>query len=400
MATNVPQVSWANTGFIIPSSASVLDGVLADMNAAFGGNMNTALSTPQGQWATSQAAAIDYANQIFLFYTQQTDPAYASGRMQDAIGRLYFLTRIAASSTVVTCTCTGLAGTIIPVGALAVAQDGTQYACLGAGTIPASGTIDLSFAATTTGPISAPAGTVNQIFQAINGWDTVTNAADGVEGGDVETRAEFETRRAASVASNSIGALPSVLGAVLGVSGVLDAYVTENVEDTGQTIGGAFLVPHSLYVAVVGGTDVDVATAIWSKKSPGCGYNGNTTVTVLDTSPGYNPPYPSYSVKFTRPDELTIPFTVNIANSTAVPADAVTQVQNAIIAAFTGADGSLRAKIGQTVYASQFYAPVALLGSWARIISIQVGSSPGNDVPVDIDQVPVVAAVDITVNFV
>jgi hypothetical protein len=50
------------------------------------------------------------------------------------------------------------------------------------------------------------------------------------------------------------------------------------------------------------------------------------------------------------------------------------QIQNAIVGAFAGEDGGLRARIGSTVYASRFYAPVASLGSWVQIISIQVGA--------------------------
>jgi len=50
-------------------------------------------------------------------------------------------------------------------------------------------------------------------------------------------------------------------------------------------------------------------------------------------------------------------------------------VQNAIIGAFAGADGGPRASIGTTLYASRFYAPVASLGSWAQIISIEIGSN-------------------------
>ena len=79
---------------------------------------------------------------------------------------------------------------------------------------------------------------------------------------------------------------------MLNVAGVLDAYVTENPSATPATIGGVTLVANSLYVAVTGGTAIDVATAIWSKKAPGCAYNGNTTVVVQDTSSGYSPPYP------------------------------------------------------------------------------------------------------------
>lgn len=374
MATNVPKPTWTDQGFAIPASADVLNGVLDDINAAFGGNLNTDLTTPQGQLASSEAAVVDQVNQTFLNYTQQVDPAYASGRMQDAIARIYFIERNPAQPTTVSCTCIGLQGTVIPVGALAVATDGNQYVCTDGGTIPSTGTLTLSFACTTVGPIACAAGTLNQIYRAIPGWDSINNPADGVLGNDVESRTAFEARRAASVALNSQGSLPSVLGAVLNVGNVIDAYVTENDSNTLQTIGGVTLYANSIFVAVVGGDDAAVAKAIWTRKAPGCAYNGNTTVTVLDESAGYSPPYPAYSVSFTRPTSLSIVFSVVIANSALVPGDAETQIQNAIISAFAGEDGGPRARIGTKVYASRFYAAIAALGSWAQIVSIELGS--------------------------
>jgi uncharacterized phage protein gp47/JayE len=373
--TNVPGPTWGPNGFIVPSTQLVLAGVQADINEAFGGNLNPALDTPQGQLASSEAAVVDQVNATFLYLTNQFDPAFASGRYQDALARIYFLERNSAQPTVVQALCTGLAGVVIPEGATALAQDGNQYVCIEAGTIPGTGSIMLTFACLLPGPIPCPEGTLNQIYQAIPGWDSISNPADGVLGNDVESRSAFESRRIASVAKNSMGSLPSILGAVLSVPNVIDCFVTENDSGTSETIGGVSLVAHSLYVAVVGGGQDAVAQAIWQHKAPGCAYNGNTTVVVVDESPGYSPPYPSYEVTFEIPDALPILFAVNLANSSLVPADAATQVQNAIINAMAGGDGGPRARIGGTLYASRFYAPIALLGSWAQIISIEIGSS-------------------------
>lgn len=374
MSTNVPPVVIGPNGVVVPSAPAVLAGVQSDINDAFGGNLNPALNTPQGQLATSESAIISEVYASFAYLANQFDPAFASGRYQDALARIYFLSRNPAQPTVVQAVCSGLEGVVIPVNAIAIAEDGNRYLCTEEGTIPVSGTITLAFACLTPGPIPCPENSLNQIYQAIPGWDSINNPSEGVLGNDTESRSAFETRRAATVAANSIGSLPSILGAVLVVPNVIDAYVTENVDNSPQTIGGVSLNPNSLYVAVVGGAAQDVAEAIWAHKSPGCAYNGNTTETVLDTSPGYSPPYPSYQVSFETPTSLPILFVVNIVNGPQVPSDANTQIQNAIINAFAGGDGGARARIGATLYASRFYAPVALLGSWVQIISIKVGS--------------------------
>jgi hypothetical protein len=383
--TSVPFPTFGPNGFIAPTDSAILAGVKADIQAAFGGDLSFETTpgspvnaTPQSQLATSETAIISMCFALFLFYTTQTDPAYAAGRMQDAIGRIYFIERDPARPTVVTATCTGDAGTIIPTGAQAVSADKNVYSCVSGATIPPGGTIDLQFSCNTLGPIACPADTLTQIYQAIPGWDTINNSADGVLGNDTESRAAFEERRAASVAQNSIGSLPSVKGAVLSVPGVLDAFVTENTSSSPVTIGSgaaAFtLAAKSLYVGVVGGDPDAIATAIWSKKAPGCAYNGNTNKTVLDTSPGYNPPYPSYVVTFEIPPPLTFWFLVNIVSSVSVPANAATLIQNAIVNAFAGGDGGPRARIGSTVLATRFVSAVAALGPWAQIRSILMGS--------------------------
>lgn len=371
----VPQPTFGTNGFIIPAEPDVLVAVKADINAAFGNQLNMADETPQGQISVSQAAAIGNANDAFLFLSQQMDPAYNVGRYQDGIARIYFIERFPARPTVVTVTCIGASGVVIPANAVVMAVDGTQYLATDGGTIPASGTVDLQFECVTPGPIACPAGSIQTIYQAVNGWDQVLNAADGVIGRDVETRGEFEDRRRLSVAQNAQGSLPSILGAVLSADNVLDAFVTENVNSAPLTVRGYTLGPNSIYVAAVGGTDADVAKALWTKKSPGCGYNGNTTVTVQDTNSAYNPPYPSYDVKFERPEPVTVVIVVSLANNQSVPANVADLVQAAIVAAFAGADGGPRARIGDTLFASRFYAPVALLGSWAQIITIKLGCS-------------------------
>jgi hypothetical protein len=400
--TNVPKPQFGPTGFVAPAESVISAGVFADVNAAFGGNLNPSPDTPQGQLTASITAIIGFANDLFLSITNQVDPAYAEGRMQDAIARIYFLERNPAEPTVVTAPCSGLSGTIIPVGSLAQSADGNTYVCTDGGTIPSGGTITLTFACVTPGPIPCPPNSLTTIYRAIPGWDAITNPTEGVLGRLVESRAEFEARRAASVALNATGTLPAIKATVLNVPGVLDAYATENPTGSSVTIGGVSVAAHSLYVSVVGGANADVAAAIWRKKNPGCAYNGNTTVTVVDDNSGYSPPYPSYSVTFERPAALPILFAVEIANSVTVPANAADLIQTAIINAFSGSDGGPRAKIGSTIFASRFYSAVAALGSWAQIVSIQIGTvtADQNDVVVHIDQVPTVNPADISVTLV
>lgn len=402
MATSqVPRVKFTPEGLVLPQESEILAGVLADMDSAFGGGLNKNLDTPQGQLASTTTAIIGDKNSEFAKYVNQVDPALAAGRMQDAIGRIYFLDRKPGTATTVIATCMGLTGVTIPVGTRAQAVDGNIYLCTQAGTIPASGSIDLPFSCSVNGPISCAAGTLNQIYQAIPGWDSVLNADAGTVGSNVESRAEFEERRRQSVAINARSSLQSIYAAVANLDGVIDVYVTENNLSIAQTIGGVSLVPHSIWVAVVGGKAADIAMAIWRKKSNGAGYNGNTSYTVEDRD-GYSYPYPSYVVKWETPAALPVKFAVQLANNPALPSNIVDLTKQAIIDAFNGADGGQRARIGSTIYASRFYAPVSQLGTSVSILSLLLGDSTPTaaSLTVPINRRPTVSAADIAVTLV
>ena len=260
MTTSVPGISFnPATGFSAPLESQILAGAQADINTAFGGNANQQLTTPQGQIASSEASILADANAQILALFNGVDPAYSSGRMQDAIGRIYYMSRIAASSTVVTATCSGATGTVIPAGALAIDQGGNVYVSLALARIPVGGSVSVTFAAQNTGPLACPPGYLNQIYQAIPGWDSVTNPSDGDIGRLVESRADFEYRRQQSVAANAQGSLQAIAGAVWGVSGVLDVYVIEN--PTNATAGAAFTASISgttMTVSAVGSGTVNV----------------------------------------------------------------------------------------------------------------------------------------------
>ena len=152
--SSVPEPTFGPLGFIIPAVSAILTGVLADYNAAFGGNLNPALNTPQGQLASSLTAIIDNCNQLFLKYTNLVDPALSSGRMQDAIAYIYFLIRNPAQPTVVTATCSGLPNVLIPSGSLAQDVNGNLYASTSNATISSGGTVSVDFAAVIPGPTS------------------------------------------------------------------------------------------------------------------------------------------------------------------------------------------------------------------------------------------------------
>lgn len=404
--TAVPDVTITENGLLVPDVSDVLAGRLTDMSAALGGGASQSLSSPQGQIAQSDTEIIAQEYDKLLCLFNQVNPDYATGRFQDGIGQIYFMDRISAQGTVVTATCIGRVGTIIPAGSTAIDTNGYIYRSIDIATIPASGSIDVQFVNNTTGPIPCAAGALNQIYRAVSGWDAITNTNPGVVGVDVESRIAFETRRKQSVARNARNMDGATLSAILETSGVLDAYVWSN--RTASTVNRGTtnfpVIAHSIYICVYGGADADVADAIFRTYNPGANLNGDTTYTVYDTE-NYSAPYPEYVMQWQRATATRVYFSVSLDSSLNPPSDITLQVKAMITKVFTGNyDGIEKARIGATINAGKYYAPVISISpDTVGILSLQVsldGVTYYPSVTMGIDQIPTIQDSDITVTLV
>lgn len=402
MTTNVPAITWTNGAPVLPTELAILAGVQADINAAFGGGVNQSLTTPQGQLAQTETAIIGEKNNEIAYIANQVNPSFASGIWQDAIGYIYFMNRIQAAGTVVNVLCTGAVGTVIPLGAVVQDTSGYLYSSTAAATIPSTGNITVQFQNQTTGAIACAIGAVNRIYTAVAGWDTVYNSSAGALGNDVESRAAFELRRQASVAVNAVNSIDSIRASVLAVPNVLQAFVVDNSTNASVNYGSTSypLAAHSVCVSVAGGTSSAVATAIWNKKPPGCGYNGNTTVTVYDTT--YSTPV-SYSVTYLVPTSTPAYFNVRIQNNALLPSNITQLVQNAVIASFNGQDGGTAVGINSTTYSGRYYANINAISPNVNVIEVYLGLSASPStllINFGIDQLPTLSASNITVTLV
>ena len=383
--TNVPAISFGATGFVSPSGPAILAGCQADYSAAFNAALNFNLNTPQGQLTSSEAAIIANTYAIFTYMTQQMDPAYASGRFQDGIARIYGLTRNPAEPTTLQVACTGGGGGVavaLAVGSTIQDVSGNIYTLTSAISLPAAGgTVNGVFACSTAGPIAVPSAGEVSIYQAIPGWDAVS-VTSGTEGVDVESRQAFAQRMTDSVAGNSLGPIGAIIGAVASVSGVTDYFGYNNNTNAPVTVGGVTIPAYSIYICVAGGASSDIAQAILSKKGAGATMVGTTTVTAYDDNPLYASPQP-YQISFSYALPLQLLFAVEIVASASVPSDAATLIQSALISAVTEGvlpnsttiTPGLRARIGQTLYATTYVQVVNALGSWAQVAQISIGSA-------------------------
>jgi len=404
--SNVPRLTITYQGITVPQATAIRTGVLADYNVAFGGNLNvTSSATPQAHLADNLTQNITDANSAVSSVVAGVDPATSEGRFQDAIGRIYFLTRKGATASVVLATVTGQPGAVLSASALARDVNGLYWTSSGTVTFPIGGVAEVEFACTTPGPIQLGIGELSRIAQASPGWDAINNAGAAVTGTNVESRAEFEVRRFSSVSKNGSGAAASIRGAVWDVPGVLDVYAYDNRRGTPVEIGPTAysIPPNCVYVAVVGGSDADVAKAIYQRKNGGCNLDGNTTVVVTDDESGVAFPYPTYDIQFERPSAFAVKFLVQIKASSSLPSNLQQLVRQSVLDTFNGVgESQSRARVGGVIFASSYYSGVVAISPSILILSIKVGSTTANadSLEVGIDQVPTLTSLDVEVQVI
>ena len=368
------------TGFSADDVSDVRAAVAQAWKQAFRSDntaeLNTEPETPAGQIIDSQTASITQKDSELLYLANMLDPLKATGIFQDALAEIYFLQRKPAIPSSAVIKCTGLPGTVIPVSAQVMsAADDTIWQNTEAVTIGSDGTCECVFECQSAGLISAAAGTLSRINTMVAGWDTAVNPRAATVGQNAETQGAFEARRYASVGLNSRGTIAAVYARVANCANVVSCIVRENKTNVPIEIDGYFLKAHSVFVSVVGGSDEDIAEAIYNSCSAGCDYNGNTTVAVTDSATKA-----VENVIFYRPEEFDVYVKVTLQGKDSLPDEYEATVKNAVYdnfygesSATIGGDPILRVAPGDTVLASRFI-PSVLDSGISQVVRIMVST--------------------------
>lgn len=385
----VPSIEITEQGIIAPPTSDVVSGFWDIFINAFGGDLNTTMNTPQGQLVTSLSAMTqDERNQIIKLMNM-IDPRYSTGIYQDAIAYIYFLTRKKAIPSIASIEFTGLSGSVIPKGFLLVDENNNQWKTSNAYTIGVSGTVTGFVESVAVGEISASPNTINRIVVALSGLDRVNNPTSAVVGSIVESRDDFELRRSESVSANSTLVDSAVRGTIANLPDVVDVWVQSNNSSAATTFGKTNypVDRNSILVSVVGGDDYDIAWNILVKAGTGCGFNGDTEVTVYDND-SYPTTPPSYSVKFLRPTLTNIHFKLTIEDISKMSYQNELTIKSTLLNALK--TGATKARIAQVLRAVQYVAPIANAVSLS-IISLEVsldGSAWSDFLEFGVDQFP------------
>ena len=364
--------------------------------------LDTNPETPAGQLIDGQTALASEKDNDMIYIANMFNPKNATGVWQDALAAIYFLNRKIALPTYVTCQVRGAYGTTIPYGALVQDVNGYTFLNTSVVVIGSSGTANIYVRCTETGAVEVAPNTVTQIVTTVPGWDSVTNPSAGITGRDEESQAAFENRRAGSVGKNSHGAVASIYGTIADLNNVVAVLVLENTTNADKTIKGVTLAGHSVYISVYGGDNTDIARAIYNKIDGGCGTQGNTMLTYNPASDNIaDQPDALYTYYIERPDtvETAVKVTVSDDETTGL----TNAIKEAVVENFNGNSSFRRVKMGDTLYASRFYADVIKAGvTMLENIEIKYPSATGSytdSIDIPASELPTISAADVTVVY-
>lgn len=224
----------------------------------------------------------------------------------------------------------------------------------------------VNFRCETYGAINPSVGSVSQIVTTYAGWSAVKNNMAASVGRPAETDTALRQRWSSSVYSRSSAMVESIQAALLDVDGVTAAKVYENTSDSADSDGRP---PHSTESVVVGGSSIDIASAIFSRRVGGIDTFGSASDTVTD-SQGV-----PHTIKFNRPEEVMIWLKIVIGDNPdeTLPAAAMQEILEAVLA-----KGKAQT-IGQDVILQRYFSTIFSATTGVGYINITAcsGSTAG-----------------------
>jgi len=291
------------SGLTIPSYQDILDDLIEQAKTIYGQDIYLETDTADYQFISVFALKVyDCMLATQLAYNSRS-PQTSIGSALDAIVKLNGLSRLVATYSICTVTLTGTAGTVINNG-IVTDINGKKWDLPVLVTIGGGGTIDVVATCQEIGTVTALAGNLSIISTPTYGWTSVTNAAAASPGEPIETDTQLKARQSESVSLPSQSLVAGTASALAIIDGVTRHKVYENYTDATDADG---IPRHCIAAVVEGGTDEDVAQAIFINKTPGCAMNGEVTVVVTDPITAA-----TMDVKFHRPTAVPIFVTVTV----------------------------------------------------------------------------------------
>jgi uncharacterized phage protein gp47/JayE len=265
-------------------------------------------------------------------------------------------------------------------------QNGNLWTLPASFTLDGSGNASVTGTCQTLGAIAAVANSINIMQTPTANWNSVTNAAAAIPGVPVEADSDYRARQAISVALPSQSLLVGTLGAIGAIDGVTRYSIGiptpggpgTSIENPTGAVDSWGNPAHSITMVVEGATDLQVATAIYTNKTPGAFTNGTTNVGVVDPTTGV-----SESIGFYRPTYTQIYVSLTIEPLAGYTSATTAAIQAALVTYLN------ELQIGENVTISALYAAAmavmpTILTPLFSITALTAGTSPSPVGTVDI----------------
>lgn len=317
-SSTAPVIS--ETGISAPTYAEVLAFLQAQYRSIYGADVYLGNDSQDGQFLGVIALAISDANASVIASYNSFSPGTGQGAGLSSNVKINGIKRMSPSNSQADVLIVGQAGTSIANGVVED-QAGNKWALPTSVVIPPIGEITVTATCSTVGSISASPGQINKISTPTRGWQSVNNLSAASVGSPKETDAQLRQRQKTSTALPSRTVLEGTIGAVANVAGVTRYAAVDN--DTKVTDANG-IPGNSLAVIAEGGDSTAIAQAIASKKGPGGGTYGTTTVTVLNV---YSMPI---AIRFFRPTYQAITVAIALKSLPGYTTAIGTSVQSAV----------------------------------------------------------------------
>lgn len=314
-------------GFYRPSQAEILEDLQQKTLEKLGYDVNVSETGNIGKLLMIMAYMFDKCWMDIESSYFSAFVSTATGSSLDRVGTLMGVSRELQQQAEVSVTFTGTVGYTIPTGFAVSTNDNLVFHTLSDATITNDGTVAVMAQCEETGEIgNVDAGEINIIVNPVSDVTSVINYNAASGGKDKENDAEFRERMLEGLGTTKGSTIDAMLVAILELKGVMSAAIISN--DTDEAVGGR--PAHSFEAFVYGGTQGEIANAIFEKKPIGIQSLGTLETSINDVAG--NP----HIIKFSRPTmkQVYVKATLNITDQFSTTDD----VQTAIIKYIGGLD--------------------------------------------------------------
>jgi len=336
-----------DSGIHAPTYDQILAWLKGKYRSIYGDDVYLENDSLDGQWLGILALQFSQVNGMCIQTYNSFSPKTAGTDALTRNVKINGIKRALPTYSTVDVTLIGSPGTAIKNGSVGDTNN-NKWILPALITIPPFGEITVTARSEKAGAVFATAGSVTKILTPTRGWSSVSNANTSSMGQDIENNARLRQRQALSTANASMSQTEAIRGSLLALDNVTRCKTFENKTNTTDDNG---LPPKSVCIVVSGGDGQEIANIMHIKKSMGCAWYGNTSVTIMNS---YGDPC---EVSFYRPDIKNISFHMQITTIESYSADTADSIAENLASYVNELD------IGDKILLNKLYGPANLYGA-------------------------------------